>query len=64
MSQQLLIPIGEAAEMLGVCGNTVRTMAAQGIIPARKFGRQWRIHRELFEKWINEAYGMKGGRRK
>ena len=57
----ILLPITEAAQMLGVHSDTVRRMAAQGIIPARKFGRQWRIHRAAFEAWIDKAYGVKKG---
>jgi excisionase family DNA binding protein len=56
MNSELLISINKAASVLGVHPNTVRSMARQGILPARKFGRQWRIHRERFEKWVDKAY--------
>ena len=56
MNPDLLISINKAASVLGVHPNTVRTMAKQGILPAKKFGRQWRIHRERFEKWLDRAY--------
>ena len=52
----ILIPITEAAKILGVHQDTVRRMAAQQIIPAKKFGKQWRIHRELFLKWVDRQY--------
>ena len=56
---KVLIPIGEAAAEMGVCINTARTMAQKGIIPARKFGRQYRIHREAFMEWLDKSYGYK-----
>lgn len=56
MNNELLISINKAASVLGVHPNTVRSMARQGILPARKFGRQWRIHRERFEKWVDRSY--------
>lgn len=56
---QVLIPITEAAEVLGVHTNTVREMARKQILPARKFGRQWRIHRQAFLEWIDKSYGYK-----
>ena len=56
MNSELLISVNKAASVLGVHPNTVRSMARQGILPARKFGRQWRIHRERFEKWVDKAY--------
>jgi excisionase family DNA binding protein len=52
----LLIGIGEVAEVLSVHPNSVRKMCAQGILPARKFGRCWKIHRERFLKWVDQAY--------
>jgi len=57
----VLIPITEAAELLSVCPKTVRQMCVSGIIPARRFGKIWRIHRELFLEWIDKSYGKKGG---
>lgn len=56
MNMEILISVKKAASVLGVHPNTVRTMAKQGILPAKKFGRQWRIHRERFEKWLERAY--------
>jgi excisionase family DNA binding protein len=56
MNMEILISVNKAASVLGVHPNTVRTMAKQGILPAKKFGRQWRIHRERFEKWLERAY--------
>lgn len=35
-----------AAKILGMSGRTVRYLCADGELPARKFGRAWRIRRE------------------
>ena len=56
MNMEILISVNKAANVLGVHPNTVRSMAKQGILPAKKFGRQWRIHRDRFEKWVERAY--------
>ncbi|MDD2469052.1 MAG: helix-turn-helix domain-containing protein [Desulfobulbus sp.] len=56
MNMEILISVNKAANVLGVHPNTVRSMAKQGILPAKKFGRQWRIHRDRFEKWVEKAY--------
>lgn len=53
MENQVLIPAAEAAEMLGVHTNTLRMMCAKQIVPACKFGRQWRIRRVAFIAWIS-----------
>ena len=33
---------------------TVRRLARAGEIPAMKIGRQWRVQRELLDRWIEE----------
>ena len=55
MNMEILISVNKAANVLGVHPNTVRSMAKQGILPAKKFGRQWRIHRDRFEKMGREG---------
>lgn len=54
--EPLLIGVGEVAQVLSVHPNRVREMCAKGILPARKFGRCWKIHRERFLKWVDAAY--------
>ena len=48
----LIMTIAEAAEYLGLHELTVRRLAREGAIPALKLGRQWRIKRDLLDKWI------------
>jgi excisionase family DNA binding protein len=45
--------ISDVAEYLGLHELTVRRLAREGAIPALKLGRQWRVKRDLLEKWID-----------
>jgi excisionase family DNA binding protein len=44
--------VDEVAEYLSLHPLTVRRLARDGEIPAFKVGRQWRIKRELLNRWI------------
>jgi excisionase family DNA binding protein len=48
----LIMTIADVAEYLGLHELTVRRLAREGAIPALKLGRQWRVKRDLLEKWI------------
>lgn len=48
----LLIDANEVAEMTGFSTYTIREMARQGRIPARKVGRFTRFVRAEIEDWI------------
>ena len=47
-----IMTIAEVAAYLGLHELTVRRLAREGAIPALKLGRQWRVKRDLLEKWI------------
>ena len=47
-----IMTIEEVAEYLHIHSLTARRLAREGAIPAFKVGRQWRIKRELFDRWI------------
>ena len=47
-----IMTIADVAEYLGLHELTVRRLAREGALPALKLGRQWRIKRDLLEKWI------------
>ena len=49
-----IMTIAQAAKHTGLNELTVRRLAREGAIPALKLGRQWRIKRDLFEKWIEK----------
>jgi excisionase family DNA binding protein len=47
-----IMTIAQVAQFLGLHELTVRRLAREGAIPALKLGRQWRIKKDLLEKWI------------
>jgi excisionase family DNA binding protein len=49
-----IMTISEVAAYLGLHELTVRRLAREGAIPALKLGRQWRVKRDLLEKWIEK----------
>ena len=49
-----IMTIEEVAEYLGLHPLTVRRLARDGEIPAFKVGRQWRVKRELFDRWMTD----------
>jgi excisionase family DNA binding protein len=49
-----VMTIAEVAAYLGLHELTVRRLAREGAIPALKLGRQWRVKRDLLEKWIEK----------
>jgi len=49
-----IMTIAEVAEYLSLHELTVRRLAREGEIPALKLGRQWRVKRDLLDKWIEK----------
>ena len=47
-----ILTVDEVSEALGIHPLTVRRMARDGELPAFKVGRQWRVKRELLERWL------------
>ena len=54
MKPEQIMTIDEVAAYLGLHPLTVRRLARDGAIPAFKAGRQWRVKRELLERWMEE----------
>ena len=52
-----MMTIAEVAKYLKLHELTVRRLAREGELPAFKVGRQWRIKRDLLEKWIENRSG-------
>ncbi|MBN1936933.1 MAG: helix-turn-helix domain-containing protein [Anaerolineae bacterium] len=46
--------IDEVSEYLQLHPLTVRRLARDGDIPAAKIGRQWRVKRDLLDRWLAE----------
>ncbi|MBN1935287.1 MAG: helix-turn-helix domain-containing protein [Anaerolineae bacterium] len=52
-----MLTIAQVAKYLKLHELTVRRLAREGELPAFKVGRQWRVKRDLLEKWIGERSG-------
>lgn len=57
MNENDMLTIAQVATFLKLHELTVRRLAREGELPAFKIGRQWRIKRDLLEKWISERSG-------
>ena len=49
-----MMTVDEVAKHLNLHPMTIRRLAREGVIPAFKVGRQWRVKRELLDKWLEE----------
>ena len=54
----LIMTVDEAAAYLNLDPLVVRRLARQGRIPAVKVGRQWRLKRDLLDRWLEEQGGV------
>ena len=56
-----VMDIRQAAEYLGISGDTLYRYASEGFIPAFKLGNRWRFRRSLLDNWMDEKSGIKAG---
>jgi excisionase family DNA binding protein len=49
-----IMDLRDVAEYLDVHPATIYKYAREGKIPAFKFGSDWRFHRKMIDKWIQE----------
>lgn len=54
MEKNVLMTIGEVAEHLRLSRWTVRRYVRDGVLPASKIGRFWRVRPQDLEKFIEE----------
>ena len=47
-----VMDIRQAAEYLGISGDTLYRYASEGFIPAFKLGNRWRFKRSLLDAWM------------
>jgi excisionase family DNA binding protein len=47
-----VMDIRQAADYLGISGDTLYRYASEGIIPAFKLGNRWRFKRSLLDAWM------------
>ncbi len=55
-----VMDIRQAAEYLGISGDTLYRYASDGFIPAFKLGNRWRFKRSLLDAWMAEKSGVGG----
>jgi excisionase family DNA binding protein len=56
-----VMDIRQAAEYLGISGDTLYRYASEGFIPAFKLGNRWRFKRSLLDAWMVEQSGTRSG---
>jgi excisionase family DNA binding protein len=56
-----VMDIRQAAEYLGISGDSLYRYASEGFIPAFKLGNRWRFKRSLLDQWMIEKSGARGG---
>jgi excisionase family DNA binding protein len=54
-----VMDIRQAAEYLGVSGDTLYRYASEGFVPAFKLGNRWRFKKSLLDAWMDEKSGVK-----
>jgi excisionase family DNA binding protein len=47
-----VMDIRQAADYLGISGDTLYRYASEGFIPAFKLGNRWRFKRSLLDAWM------------
>ena len=53
-----VMDIRQAAEYLGISGDTLYRYASEGFIPAFKLGNRWRFKKSLLDAWMDEKSGV------
>ncbi len=54
-----VMDIRQAAEYMGISGDTLYRYASEGFIPAFKLGNRWRFKKSLLDAWMVEKSGVK-----
>ncbi|HXP07627.1 MAG TPA: helix-turn-helix domain-containing protein [Acidobacteriaceae bacterium] len=54
-----VMDIRQAADYLGISGDTLYRYASEGFIPAFKLGNRWRFRKSLLDTWMDEKSGVK-----
>jgi excisionase family DNA binding protein len=52
-----VMDIRQAADYLGISGDTLYRYASEGFIPAFKLGNRWRFKRSLLDAWMVRMSG-------
>jgi excisionase family DNA binding protein len=53
-----VMDIRQAADYLGISGDTLYRYASEGFVPAFKLGNRWRFRKSLLDNWMDEKSGI------
>lgn len=53
-----VMDIRQAADYLGISGDTLYRYASEGFVPAFKLGNRWRFRKSLLDGWMDEKSGV------
>ena len=53
-----VMDIRQAADYLGISGDTLYRYASEGFVPAFKLGNRWRFRKSLLDGWMDEKSGI------
>jgi len=51
-----IMTVQDVARFLKLKPQTIYKWAQEGVLPAAKFGKEWRFRRSLIEKWIDAQF--------
>ena len=54
-----VMDIRQAADYLGISGDTLYRYASEGFVPAFKLGNRWRFRKSLLDGWMDEKSGVR-----
>lgn len=53
-----VMDIRQAADYLGISGDTLYRYASEGFVPAFKLGNRWRFKKNLLDAWMDRQSGV------
>ena len=54
MALREVMDIRQAADYLGISGDTLYRYASEGFVPAFKLGNRWRFKRSRLDEWMDQ----------
>ncbi len=54
-----VMDVRQAADYLGITGDTLYRYASEGFVPAFKLGNRWRFKKDVLDAWMDRMSGIK-----
>ncbi len=54
-----VMDVRQAADYLGITGDTLYRYASEGFVPAFKLGNRWRFKKDVLDAWMDQMSGVK-----